>query len=266
MELKKTLLSCAVGTALGVAGASAHAAAVTGWTLTDFNADGLQSDFAFAAPPPGNSTSIFGAGGETGCVNATDGDTCDDINMVGQAGQGVDAFTTGFNFGGGGVFQPKVLDSYATGATTGAINATIDTVNPLTGQSLQFSSLDFAGVYQGVNTFLLGPDFLNNCTGDAAGALGDVCGQATDTNPLLTNPLGYNVEISDEGGGDYGVVVTYVGTIAGSGTTFDGNEANWRVEGVMHTGAAPIPVPAAVWLFGSGLVGLVGVARRRRAK
>ena len=26
---------------------------------------------------------------------------------------------------------------------------------------------------------------------------------------------------------------------------------------------APIPVPAAVWLFGSGLLGLVGVARRR---
>lgn len=26
----------------------------------------------------------------------------------------------------------------------------------------------------------------------------------------------------------------------------------------------PVPVPAAVWLFGSGLLGLVGVARRRR--
>ncbi|MGB5409060.1 MAG: VPLPA-CTERM sorting domain-containing protein, partial [Thiogranum sp.] len=26
-----------------------------------------------------------------------------------------------------------------------------------------------------------------------------------------------------------------------------------------------VPVPAAVWLFGSGLLGLVGVARRRRA-
>jgi hypothetical protein len=27
----------------------------------------------------------------------------------------------------------------------------------------------------------------------------------------------------------------------------------------------PVPVPAAVWLFGSGLIGLVGVARRKRA-
>ena len=26
-----------------------------------------------------------------------------------------------------------------------------------------------------------------------------------------------------------------------------------------------IPVPAAVWLFGSGLLGLVGVARRKKA-
>ena len=29
-------------------------------------------------------------------------------------------------------------------------------------------------------------------------------------------------------------------------------------------GAGVIPVPAAVWLFGSGLIGLVGVARRRK--
>jgi len=29
--------------------------------------------------------------------------------------------------------------------------------------------------------------------------------------------------------------------------------------------AAPVPLPAAVWLFGAGLLGLAGVARRRRA-
>jgi hypothetical protein len=32
-----------------------------------------------------------------------------------------------------------------------------------------------------------------------------------------------------------------------------------------YTASAVIPVPAAVWLFGSGLLGLVGVARRKKA-
>jgi hypothetical protein len=29
---------------------------------------------------------------------------------------------------------------------------------------------------------------------------------------------------------------------------------------------APVPVPAAVWLFFSGLVGLIGIARRKKPK
>ncbi len=35
---------------------------------------------------------------------------------------------------------------------------------------------------------------------------------------------------------------------------------------VTASGASVVPVPAAVWLFGSGLLGLVGVARRRGNK
>jgi len=31
------------------------------------------------------------------------------------------------------------------------------------------------------------------------------------------------------------------------------------------SGLTPVPVPAAVWLFGSGLMGLIGVARRKKA-
>lgn len=33
--------------------------------------------------------------------------------------------------------------------------------------------------------------------------------------------------------------------------------------GFNYMNAAPVPVPAAVWLFGSGLLGLIGVARRK---
>jgi hypothetical protein len=32
-----------------------------------------------------------------------------------------------------------------------------------------------------------------------------------------------------------------------------------------NPGGAPVPLPAAAWLFGSGLLGLVGVSRRRKA-
>ena len=40
---------------------------------------------------------------------------------------------------------------------------------------------------------------------------------------------------------------------------FPGFEANFDFK------VAAVPVPAAVWLFGSGLLGLVGVARRKKA-
>ena len=38
----------------------------------------------------------------------------------------------------------------------------------------------------------------------------------------------------------------------------------WNIEAVAID-VQTVPVPAAVWLFGSGLLGLIGMARRKQA-
>ena len=43
-------------------------------------------------------------------------------------------------------------------------------------------------------------------------------------------------------------------------TPFDGIHYGLHLEGVISA----VPVPAAAWLFGSGLIGLLGVAQKRR--
>jgi hypothetical protein len=48
------------------------------------------------------------------------------------------------------------------------------------------------------------------------------------------------------------------------GTTMAAGPFKGAPVGFSATPAA-VPVPAAVWLFGSGLMGLVGIARRRKA-
>jgi len=43
------------------------------------------------------------------------------------------------------------------------------------------------------------------------------------------------------------------------------DDSSTNIFGVWHTFTlTPVPVPAAVWLFGSGLLGLAGVARRKK--
>jgi len=70
---------------------------------------------------------------------------------------------------------------------------------------------------------------------------GDFCGSFEGPNPVNCTELGYaEVHFSDPAGVQQNPLV--------SGATI-----------------AAVPVPAAIWLFGSGLLGLVGVARRKKA-
>jgi hypothetical protein len=55
--------------------------------------------------------------------------------------------------------------------------------------------------------------------------------------------------------------------VAGTLNSYILGTVNLAADGTLaiNGASAPVPLPAAVWLFGSGLMGLVGVSRRRKA-
>lgn len=55
----------------------------------------------------------------------------------------------------------------------------------------------------------------------------------------------------------------YIDLMNTAHVTFDLPEGVYLTSALGGTFGAPVPVPAAVWLFGSGLLGLIGVARRK---
>jgi len=55
------------------------------------------------------------------------------------------------------------------------------------------------------------------------------------------------------------------GTPMATNGPFAGSNANFMANMTPTPAPSAVPVPAAVWLFGSGLMGLVGVARRRKS-
>lgn len=69
-------------------------------------------------------------------------------------------------------------------------------------------------------------------------------------------------------GGDaaglYGGIGSTGGVLLSGGTGFTGDfTADFRGTGSAVADVAPIPLPAAVWLFGTGLLGLIGLGRKR---
>jgi len=51
--------------------------------------------------------------------------------------------------------------------------------------------------------------------------------------------------------------------ISMDGSSLENSAFTWRNKGVYLYRPSEVPVPAAVWLFGSGLIGLMGFARRK---
>ena len=81
-----------------------------------------------------------------------------------------------------------------------------------------------------------------------------------DSNPVNTL-LGIDPSIN-EGVTDVNWFALGIGEIQGLGVgALDGSlDADWDL---ISYSVSNVPVPAALWLFGSGLIGLIGVARRK---
>ncbi len=164
------------------------------------------------------------------------GDTGTDMAW-GGANQGPGVFTTGFQFAGQ-PFEPQTDMSATTGTNGGAVG----TIDDVTGDLVSVDNLDFGGRFGGTAAspiFYLAPD---------AGTL------VIENGGLGVNTLTWSHTITAAEDPSF---------------QFVGFTASWKITGQYNcggtAGCGAVPVPAAVWLFGSGLLGLVGVARRRTA-
>ena len=132
-------------------------------------------------------------------------------------------------------------------------------------------------VFQMSSTLITSPDSVVNVinTGSGAGVYWNVASSATlDTNTLFAGNILALTSITLNNSAKIlcGRALANTGAVTMNGNTVS-NDCNTFSDGIrtdfssagFNGGAAVVPVPAAVWLFGSGLLGLIGVARRKSA-
>jgi hypothetical protein len=187
-------------------------------------------------------------------------------------------------------WQQKVVSALLVFCSlAGSATVFATTLGPITGAMNLGGNLQYTGLLQNTTTldFLptgtrgsivgigTGTGDLATVTGTSTGDIVDFLDFASFSSPI-TNFLtieGFQLDLSTltiDGQSSLFLFLSGTGTLSGSG--FDPTPASWSLSTQANSGnpttysmtIAAVPVPAAVWLFGSGLIGLVGVARRRR--
>jgi len=265
--MKKTTLNSAIAVAMGVSALAATSveAAVLSIdqgvkTTTSFTYNGITytnttttgSWFSMDADVNGKV-----APGEITPIGGNNGITVDGVTTQAASGSHggapgcVDGVDPGCNLGGGASENPDIDNPWLFFSNTG-MHQTTSAVSTLSNDSAGNVELDFSGwnvTWAGIPGIPMSGDPANFGLAGNDGIAVMTC--AVDCGNGDTYVLNYAATVPQNDASGFGGV-PYVLHLEGS------------ITGDLPPVAA-IPVPAAVWLFGSGLLGLVGVSRRRKA-
>jgi len=245
--MNKTLLASTIALALGTAGASMSASAVlvNNDTLNYTAATGGASKPAagtgswFSMKVSANTTAYTG-------ISSLNGLTLGTTQAASGSHSGAPGCSSAFSscgapFGAGE--SPNIDNPWNFFGNTG-MDQTTSPSNVLSASG-NTGSVDMSGwdvTWNGIASIPMG-----------AGVWG--------SSSVFSEGIGNVVCALDCGNGDT-YTLNYHGTVPlGDASGFGGVKYGLHLEGTVSA----VPVPAAVWLFGSGLMGLVGVARRRKA-
>lgn len=262
MNMKKTAIAAALVSTMAVASTAAQADIIT------MNFSGLFSLGNASGDIQLNGDSTYEGGFRTQVSGTGYFDTA-----TGQGSASIDPFS----FFGGGLASATNTVFQAIGGVDASGNSMGPGTGSLVAGQMGFNwngnqgipvtlILDAAGFFASIqpvgSTWTVGA----NCTGCATSATADWAffGQSGTIGAVPMAMTTYNTAGTTLGS----IFPLSTDGIAGSPMTtapFQGFNADFDFTSMTATNTGTVPVPAAVWLFGSGLVGLAGVARRRRS-
>jgi len=261
-----TILKVGVASTLALGGAAAHASIA-------LPSSGSSDLILFAEVVTGSNTEVASYAGDTGIAVPAVGGSLSSTTVLGSDANLAALFAAD---AAGDTLEWAVQGGAFTGGTTtgnfgtaGAVNFITTNGGPasnLTGKNVgnlvHWSSLD--NTVSGLNTNFAGA---NSVEGNSAATAGIWDATQAGTNvygwygngPTTNITLGSSATlfgVTGNGSSISKVVTSSLGTalLTSSGLQITGNS----------TPPPPVPLPPAVWLLGSGLLGLAGIARRKR--